>query len=101
MNVPKLALFLGTVVAQYHDLPFHNIMHIRDVVGKMVVLLTAETCPAFTSLQKCALIVGAAVHDIDHQRINIAELIRTKHAIAVKHPMSPLESHHFQRCYNV
>ena len=62
----KLHDFLEAVAKGYNDLPFHNVLHVRDVVGRMAVLLTAEDCPRSTAIQNMALIIGAAVHDLDH-----------------------------------
>ena len=94
ISMPKLHKFLNTVAGSYNDLPFHNVMHARDVVGKVAVLLTAGTYPDMTALEQCALIIGAAVHDLDHFGMTNADLVKTKHPLAAKYPDSPMESHH-------
>lgn len=97
LDIACLSAFLDAVAAEYSSLAFHNIMHARDVLGKVVILLLANTSPPLSRMQKCALIIGAVVHDLGHVGLTNIELIRSKHPLAVKHPVSPMESHHYER----
>ena len=91
LDKSKLRAFLGAVTSTYNDLPFHNVMHIKDVVGRMAVMLSAS---GFYAIQRCALLIAAAVHDLDHFGMSNAELTASRHPVALRHPMSPLENHH-------
>lgn len=92
----KLHAFLDAISNGYNDLPFHNVLHVRDVVGKIAVLLIAEGCPRFTAMQNMAMIIGAAVHNLDHFGTSNADLVTSKHPLAQRHPTSPMEYHHYE-----
>ena len=92
----RLHDFLEAVSKGYNNLPFHNVLHVQDVVGRMTVLLTAEDCPRFTAIQNMALIIGAAVHDLDHFGMSNTDLVKSRHPLAQRHPTSPMEHHHYE-----
>ena len=96
IDTDRLHAFLDAVSRGYNSLPFHNVLHIQDVVGRMAVLLTTEDCPAVTAMQNMALIIGAAVHDLDHFGMSKTDLIESKHPLAQRHPTSPMEHHHYE-----
>ena len=92
----RLQAFLDAVSRGYNDLPFHNVLHVRDVVSRLTVLLFAEDCPEFTAVQHMALVIGAAVHDLDHFGMSNKALVESGHPLAQRHPTSTMEHHHYE-----
>jgi len=51
------------------DVPYHNVIHVADVMSTLYSYLKAEDCN-FTKEEKLALICGTAAHDVGHCGVN-------------------------------
>ena len=88
VNTERLQAFLDAVSRGYNELPFHNVLQVRDVVTRLTVLLFAEDRPEFTSVQHMTLVIGAAVHDLDHFGMSNKDLVESGHPLAQRHSTS-------------
>ena len=87
----RLQACLDAVSRGYNDPPFHNVLYVRDVVSRLTVLLLAEDYPGFIAVQYMALVIGAAVHDLDHFGMSNKDLVESGHPLAQRHPTSTME----------
>ena len=92
----KLVRFLTKVQDGMNDVPFHNYMHITDVVHGTAYFLSQEKLKALaTPLDFYTMILSAAMHDFDHPGYNNAYLCTTRNHLAILYnDDSVLESFH-------
>eukprot|EP00161_Ancyromonas_sigmoides_P027181 TRINITY_DN96_c0_g3_i2.p1 TRINITY_DN96_c0_g3~~TRINITY_DN96_c0_g3_i2.p1 ORF type:complete len:674 (+),score=136.94 TRINITY_DN96_c0_g3_i2:176-2197(+) len=94
---PKMGPFLAAVSGGYHpEVPYHNSFHGADVVQATYFLLeTGGLRVHFDPLELFSMLIGAAVHDLDHPGLNNNYEIATRSDRAlVYNDVSPLENHH-------
>ncbi|KAI0987969.1 hypothetical protein GJ496_011957 [Pomphorhynchus laevis] len=124
-NIPldKFFRFLSKVYSGYHDNPYHNIIHITDVLHTCFYLTTSDIrlpstydvdykadteieLPHFKKEKNCigarllpievfATFLAAIVHDLDHPGLTNKFLIKCRHKLAILYnDRSVLENHH-------
>lgn len=107
---PQLLEYLGCVEAEYGELPYHNLMHVRSVVELGVSMWTrmglgaiiAAANPNDSDLLGLAFVVAAAVHDVGHQGLTNDFLIRSHHPYAITYnDISPNESYHCATAFRI
>ena len=56
----------------------------------------------FTDLEKVALIISAAIHDVEHPAVNNGYLVATNDHLAIAYnDKSPLENHHVSSAFMI
>ena len=86
-----------------NDVPFHNYMHITDVVHGTAYFLSQEKLKALaTPLDFYTMILSAAMHDFDHPGYNNAYLCTTRNHLAILYnDDSVLESFHVASSWRI
>ena len=99
----KLVRFLTKVQDGMNDVPFHNYMHITDVVHGTAYFLSQEKLKALaTPLDFYTMILSAAMHDFDHPGYNNAYLCTTRNHLAILYnDDSVLESFHVASSWRI
>lgn len=101
LNSAKLGVYLQTIEDTYwKDIAYHNATHGTDVVQATYFFLTAggEMSKYFEPHDLLAVLLGAAVHDVDHPGVNnnFEIAVRSQKAL-LYNDKSPLEMHHISR----
>ncbi|XP_055618827.1 cAMP-specific 3',5'-cyclic phosphodiesterase isoform X2 [Toxorhynchites rutilus septentrionalis] len=89
--------FMTTLEDHYvKDNPFHNSLHAADVAQSTHVLLNTPALEnVFTSLEICAALFAACIHDVDHPGLTNQFLINSSSELAIMYnDESVLENHH-------
>jgi hypothetical protein len=97
--------YIQRIACMYRDNPFHNFSHASHVtlsMEKMLsrVQLNSGLSSGYTNsicsdpLAQFAVVLAALIHDVDHQGISNATLVKQRDPIAIKyHGKSPAENH--------
>lgn len=92
LNVGKLKQFLEHIEKGYRDVPYHNRVHIIDVVQRFHAISINLT---LTPEERLAGYIAAAVHDYGHGGVTNSYLIATENVIARRYNnRSPWENFH-------
>jgi len=72
MNIPapKLVNYFRTVESYYLPNPYHNATHAADVMQAVHVVLCRGFEQYLTTVQVCAILWAAVVHDVGHDGVN-------------------------------
>jgi len=81
--------------------PYHNWFHAVDVTHGVFRLLGLCTAEAYLStIERYALLVSAACHDVGHPGLNNVFLVEASHELALRYnDKSPLENMHCARLF--
>ncbi|THD23641.1 hypothetical protein D915_005728 [Fasciola hepatica] len=92
----RLLTFAALLDANYLPNPYHNQIHGADVTHAVTRLLQTKRIRAMTSsVEKFALVVAAAAHDVGHPGVTNQFLINTSHPLAITYnDISVLENYH-------
>eukprot|EP00033_Pygsuia_biforma_P002474 GCRY01002744.1.p1 GENE.GCRY01002744.1~~GCRY01002744.1.p1 ORF type:complete len:1109 (+),score=227.57 GCRY01002744.1:218-3544(+) len=95
-DLSALALFIRQIEASYHVNPYHTVMHAADVVLSTTSLIANSPFLAHApKIDLFALLIAAAVHDVDHPGFNNGFLVKISHPLAILYnDTSVLENHH-------
>lgn len=86
----RLIRFLTALERMYPQHPYHNRMHVAEVVH-----LLHRVSGSFSPLHRLALYFAAFVHDVDHKGVTNDFLVRTQDPLAITYnDESPMENHH-------
>jgi len=104
LNEAKAQSFFDSVEASMHDHPYHNRIHVADVLQALYASTLEggglHTLCRNDPLLLMAVLLAAVIHDIDHPGTNNDFLMRSGHPIALQYEDnkegSPLELHHIQ-----
>ena len=81
--------------------PYHNRCHAADVVQATGHYLKLGSVK-FTDLEKVALIISSAVHDVEHPGVNNSFLVASGDHLALAYnDNSPLENHHVSSAFMI
>eukprot|EP00605_Chrysophyceae_sp_TOSAG23-4_P001574 GSChrysophyteH1.ASY1.ANO1.1727.1 assembled CDS len=83
----KLENLLSAVQKGYMYTPYHNFAHACHVFMNTFVLLQ-DSVIAFTRVERAALLFGAIVHDLEHQGVPNAQLVKEGSPLALKYSNS-------------
>jgi hypothetical protein len=94
--------YIGAVEKGYRTSnPYHNRCHAADVVQATGHYLKMGGIK-FTDLEKVALIISAAIHDVEHPAVNNGYLVATNDHLAIAYnDKSPLENHHVSSAFMI
>jgi 3',5'-cyclic-nucleotide phosphodiesterase len=94
--------FISAISQCYQKVPYHNIMHAADVVQGVGCLLTLIPETILSPFEKLALVVSAAVHDLNHPGQNNAFQVATKSPLAITYnDRSVLENFHVSFAFSM
>lgn len=80
----KLRTFLKALEARYNNNPYHNAMHAADVTQNVGVMLAADDLPSrLGQLEVLAMLLAAAVHDVNHPGFGNAYMVNTSTEAAI------------------
>ena len=92
LSLPKLKRFLEQVEKGYRDVPYHNKVHVVDVVQRFHAITVNM---ALSPVERLAGYIAAAVHDYGHGGVTNSYLIATDNVIARRYNnRSPWENFH-------
>eukprot|EP01029_Cantina_marsupialis_P027344 TRINITY_DN761_c0_g1_i1.p1 TRINITY_DN761_c0_g1~~TRINITY_DN761_c0_g1_i1.p1 ORF type:complete len:639 (+),score=172.10 TRINITY_DN761_c0_g1_i1:350-2266(+) len=96
VNQVQMSNFLSAVEKYYFDNPFHNRKHALDVMQLVCFMLKHSMLHhTLTLLEKFAMFVAAACHDLRHEGYNNGFLIATSHDLCLRYnDRSVLENYH-------
>lgn len=96
LSASTLLTYLSRVEDHYRNVPYHNHVHAADVTQSIHSLLSIPALQnVFTDLEELAVILAAAIHDVDHPGVTNQYLINTGSELAVMYnDESVLENHH-------
>ncbi|KAF5831042.1 hypothetical protein DUNSADRAFT_13673 [Dunaliella salina] len=104
MSLPRLARFLRKIEAGMKVVPYHNAVHVADVLQTLHAMSTlgglsnAIADPLFM----LSAYLAAIIHDFEHQGLTNAFLIATESPLAMRYNDSaPLEQHHLSSAFSV
>ncbi|KAF5833679.1 hypothetical protein DUNSADRAFT_9950 [Dunaliella salina] len=104
MSLPRLARFLRQIEAGMKAVPYHNTVHVADVLQTLHVMSTlgglskAIADPLFM----LSAYLAAIIHDFEHQGLTNAFLIATESPLAMRYnDTAPLEQHHLSSAFSV
>eukprot|EP00899_Mesostigma_viride_P020282 jgi/Mesvir1/28255/Mv04792-RA.2 len=106
LDEKRLANFLHEIARGMQPHPFHNAVHVTDVVASLFHLLNESGVGEFIRpIDKLAAVCAALIHDYKHPGVNNDFLSRTREDLAtIYNDQSPLENYHlaeaFQLLYN-
>lgn len=88
--------FLFEIEAKYHVNYYHNFRHAVDVAHAVYLLITTTEAKHYVdNTDKCAILLAALCHDLDHPGLTNSFLIATDSALAqIYNDRSVLENHH-------
>lgn len=104
LGAAELAGFLTAVERAYRaDVPYHNALHAADVTqATHFFMVRGGLAESMSAVEKLALLVAAAVHDVAHPGRNNAFLVATGNELArVYNDRTVLENHHVARAFEL
>jgi hypothetical protein len=100
----KLLRFGTELCKRYRDNPYHNFAHGVSVAHVCFVVATRCRAAAvlMTEVDRLALILGAAAHDVEHPGWNNAFEVATMSPLAIRYnDISVLENHHAATMFRI
>lgn len=100
----KLASFLSRIEAGYPENPYHNRMHVSDVLQKiyMIINFGGFSDEPWSTEERFAVYFAAIIHDYDHPGLTNWFLVQSRHLIAFSHnDISVLENHHLSEAFKL
>ena len=95
----KLHQYLRHIEDGYRSLPYHNILHVADVLQRLHAILRPAKLPAEKLL---AAYIAAVVHDYGHGGVTNSFLIATENIVARKYNnRSPWENFHVFHAFEI
>lgn len=92
LDKAKMQTFLLTVEASYRRLPYHNVLHVVDVLRRLHTII--RTLP-LEPVQLLAAYIAAVVHDYGHGGVTNSFLVATDNFLARRYnDQSPWENFH-------
>jgi len=88
------ARFVCTVRNNYRDIFYHNWNHGMTVTHAMYSILH-NNMTLFDPVERLALLVACACHDLDHRGLGNHFLQKVHHPLAMLYPSSTMEQHHY------
>ncbi|KAA0151720.1 hypothetical protein FNF29_04405 [Cafeteria roenbergensis] len=100
----KILRFMNELSVRYRDNPYHTFEHGVSVAH--VAFVVASRCPAASRLMsevdRLALILGCAAHDVEHPGWNNAFEVATMSPLAIRYnDQSVLENHHAATMFRI
>lgn len=92
--------YLRLVAAGYRANPYHNAAHAADVTQGMAVLLQMSLSERLTRLERLALLLAGAVHDLGHPGVSNQFLVASRDSWAlVYNDISVNENMHVSQAF--
>lgn len=93
--------FLQRCAKQYHaGNPYHNAAHAADVTQGMAIMMRMGLGSKLTIIERTALLLAAAVHDLGHPGVNNSFLVSTRdHWAVVYNDRSVNENMHISQAF--
>jgi hypothetical protein len=101
----KLIYFLNEIEKSYPKNPYHNAMHATDIVQATYHFCTIGRlldATGISHLSTAALIIAAAIHDVNHIGVTNHFLVTTSAHLAIEYnDRSPLENMHLATAFGM
>jgi hypothetical protein len=101
----KLACFMNEIEKSYPKNPYHNAMHATDIVQATYHFCTVGRlldATGISHLSTAALIIAAAIHDVNHIGVTNQFLVTTSAHLAIEYnDRSPLENMHLATAFGM
>ena len=101
----KLESFLNEIDKSYQKNPYHNAMHAADVVQTTFHFCTKGRlihAAGMIKISTAALIIAAAIHDVNHGGVTNHFLVSTSAPLAIQYnDHSPLENMHLATAFSI
>mmetsp|Transcript_56820 Transcript_56820/g.173008 ORF Transcript_56820/g.173008 Transcript_56820/m.173008 type:complete len:834 (-) Transcript_56820:172-2673(-) len=99
----KFRVFARTAMAEYTDLPYHNVQHAVDVLHCVFRLLSVTSSKLWVDdAEIYALMVAALCHDLGHLGRTNPFLVEIGHDLALLYnDASPMENMHAARLFGI
>lgn len=99
----KASKFFQRIESSYNYLPYHNSIHAADLLKTVrLILFDTPLCSKFTEAELACIIIGGAIHDVDHPGVNNNFLMMLNHPLAVLYnDASVLENHHLALSFEI
>eukprot|EP00596_Hydrurales_sp_CCMP1899_P008654 CAMPEP_0119036794 /NCGR_PEP_ID=MMETSP1177-20130426/4749_1 /TAXON_ID=2985 /ORGANISM="Ochromonas sp, Strain CCMP1899" /LENGTH=368 /DNA_ID=CAMNT_0006997163 /DNA_START=89 /DNA_END=1192 /DNA_ORIENTATION=+ len=101
----KLACFMNEIEKSYPKNPYHNAMHATDIVQATYHFCTVGRlldATGISHLSTAALIIAAAIHDVNHIGVTNQFLVTTSAQLAIQYnDRSPLENMHLATAFGM
>ncbi|KAF5828639.1 hypothetical protein DUNSADRAFT_17295 [Dunaliella salina] len=104
MSLPRLARFLRKIEAGMKEVPYHNAVHVADVLQTLHAMsnLGGLSSAIADPLFMLSAYLAAIIHDFEHQGLTNAFLIATESPLAMRYnDNAPLEQHHLSSAFSV
>lgn len=82
--VDNMTALIDEIADNYNVTPYHNLMHAIHVFLNCHVLLH-QSLVRWTPVEKFALLFSAIIHDLGHEGVPNAQLVKEKHPLALKY----------------
>lgn len=83
-NVDVLPRMVSKISAGYNSTPYHNFGHATHVFMNSFVLLEGSRV-TFTPVERAAMLFSAIIHDLGHEGVPNAQLVKEDHPLAAKY----------------
>jgi len=103
LDESRLINILQHIEKGYAENPYHNRIHIADVLQKMYYILSRPSATAIrNNIWLLASYFACIVHDFEHAGVTNDFLVQSKHSLAVEYnDISPNENHHVAAAFAV
>jgi len=93
ISAEHLHAYLKKVEDGYRDVPYHNCIHIADVLQRFHAIISKSD--EFTPLERFAGYIAAVIHDYNHGGVTNSYLVATNNVLArMYNNRSPWENYH-------
>ena len=103
LDEARLINLLLRVEDGYPENPYHNRLHVADVLQKMYYIMTRPSASCYRNkVWLLASYFACIIHDYQHLGVTNDFLVESKHALAVRYnDQSPNENHHVAAAFEV
>mmetsp|Transcript_19889 Transcript_19889/g.55447 ORF Transcript_19889/g.55447 Transcript_19889/m.55447 type:complete len:826 (-) Transcript_19889:1555-4032(-) len=104
ISLPRLARFLRKIEAGMKAVPYHNAVHVADVLQTLHAMcsLGGLSTAIADPLYMLSAYLAAIIHDYEHEGLTNAFLIASESPLAMHYnDTAPLEQHHLSSAFSV